>query len=98
MIANLVTFGLRSFPVIYTGEFRNDDEKRCVQVALVQLRNRDIQMHSPRIATGEGNGCQMAIQRQHAKRRSLSKTVRRQENAEQLCTQMKKLSHSSLGF
>src|ERR1700731_5273885 len=52
-------------------------------MALVQLRDRDIEMHSSGIVKSERNGCGMVVPWQHAKRGRLGSTQFHQQTAHQ---------------
>src|SRR2546430_9790811 len=53
VITNLVSLCLRISPVIQSRELRDCNKERRPQMALVQFRNRYIQMHWPCVVKGE---------------------------------------------
>src|SRR5438876_11081082 len=52
VITNLVSLCLRISPIIQSREFRDCDKECRLQIALVQFRDRYIQMHWPCVVKG----------------------------------------------
>src|SRR5207244_13386877 len=85
VIANLVSLCLRISPIIQSRELRDCNKERRPQMALVQFRDRYIQMHWPGVVEGVRHRGGVTIPRQHLERLCLREAVAREQSAHSTC-------------
>src|SRR5438132_9741833 len=95
VITNLVSLCLRISPIIQSRELRDCNKERRPQMALVQFRDRYIQMHCPGVVKGERHRGGVTIPGQHLESLCLRDSVAKEQSAHYTC--MDQLWHLSLG-
>src|SRR5437660_1160490 len=81
VIANLMFLCLRISPIIQSRELRDCNKERRPQMALVQFRDRYIQMHWPGVVKGERHRGGVTIPGQHLESLCLREAVAKEQSA-----------------
>src|SRR2546427_5057065 len=81
VIANFMSLCLRPSPIIQSRELRDCNKERRPQIALVQFRDRYIQMHWPGVVKGERHRGGVTIPGQHLESLCLREAVAKEQSA-----------------
>ena len=81
MIADLVSLRLDPAPIVQTGGLGNDEEESGAQMALIEFRNRNVQMHGARVVKGKRQRGRMIVPRQNLERGCLRRAAARQQTS-----------------